>query len=68
MFWRLVPKRELLFGMKVQDLGTRRMYCVQSGMMNSCFTCKELPTERYERRLLLVEKGTVRLVVFRILI
>ena len=41
---------------------------VQSGMTNSFFnTCMRLPTESYEKRLLLVEKGTIRLVVLQIL-
>ena len=42
--------------------------CVQPGITNSCFTCMKLPTESYERQLLLVKNGTIRLVNFRILI
>ena len=38
-------------------------------MANSCSGCLKLPTESYEKRLLVVEnvKGTIRLVVLQIL-
>ena len=67
MFRRLVTQKRTFVWNGRSRFRTQAV-CVQLGMTNSCFACMKLPNESVtERRLLLIEKGTIRLVILQIL-
>ena len=67
MFRRLVTQKRTFVWNGRSRFRTQAV-CVQLGMTNSCFACMKLPNESVtERRLLLIEKGAIRLVILQIL-